>query len=345
MTKERQSNFELLRIISMLLVLLIHCDYPSLGMPDVNEIASSPNASWIKLFINVLSSDCVNLFILISGYFAIRPSIKSALNLLFTVLFYRVCLGAVAYIFGVYTLLQALDFMIPGNGDWFIASYVLLMIIAPFLNQLIDYQHENRGGYLRLFIIIFFSLEFCFGWVTRYWKDFAQGYSVISLMNLYMQNVKIKISISIFIYIICSILFASLLLFLLKISDGSLKVYSLFNSYCSPIVIFLALILFLGFKSLSFKSKIINKLAASSFAVFLIHVNPFIMPQYQKIVCYSYEYLGYKVFWCLFVFFIIPVFYVVVFGIDQIRQYLWNLIWRAHGKRIESKIKYLNTQV
>ena len=41
-TKERDSNFELLRIVAMLLVLLVHANYFSLGDVTRDEIISTP---------------------------------------------------------------------------------------------------------------------------------------------------------------------------------------------------------------------------------------------------------------------------------------------------------------
>lgn len=42
MIEERQSNIELLRIISMFLILLVHADFYSLGEPSYIDIISEP---------------------------------------------------------------------------------------------------------------------------------------------------------------------------------------------------------------------------------------------------------------------------------------------------------------
>ena len=39
---ERQSNFELLRIIAMFLVLVVHADYFSLGAPSYQDCVNCP---------------------------------------------------------------------------------------------------------------------------------------------------------------------------------------------------------------------------------------------------------------------------------------------------------------
>ena len=45
----RQSNLELLRIVSMMLVLTLHADFWSLGVPSWSEIDGSPAASLTRM--------------------------------------------------------------------------------------------------------------------------------------------------------------------------------------------------------------------------------------------------------------------------------------------------------
>lgn len=71
--KTRQSNFELLRIVLMLLVLLIH--YVPVRMRDMGGDAGYTN-DWLWDVVNLelksLSIVCVNCFVLISGYWGIK---------------------------------------------------------------------------------------------------------------------------------------------------------------------------------------------------------------------------------------------------------------------------------
>lgn len=50
MTKQRDSNFELLRIIAILLVLVLHADFLSLEGPYPSEIVESPLDSFLRIF-------------------------------------------------------------------------------------------------------------------------------------------------------------------------------------------------------------------------------------------------------------------------------------------------------
>ena len=72
----RQSNFELLRIVAMLLVLVVHVDFFSLGVPSDADIAGNPVSSAMRYIVESLALVCVNSYILISGYFGIKPNVK-----------------------------------------------------------------------------------------------------------------------------------------------------------------------------------------------------------------------------------------------------------------------------
>lgn len=71
----RESNFELLRIIAMFMVLVLHADFQALGEPTRADIISSPLTSSLKVFFEMASIVAVNVFVLISGWFGIRGSL------------------------------------------------------------------------------------------------------------------------------------------------------------------------------------------------------------------------------------------------------------------------------
>lgn len=49
--RKRQSNIELLRIVSMILVMVVHADFKALGIPSQNEIIDFPVSSFMRFFI------------------------------------------------------------------------------------------------------------------------------------------------------------------------------------------------------------------------------------------------------------------------------------------------------
>ena len=87
--QERSSNIELLRILSMFLVLMIHY-IPYRTLPTHDTLAHDTLGTLFDLELRSISFVCVNCFILISGYFGIRWKLKSFSNLLFQILFWAI---------------------------------------------------------------------------------------------------------------------------------------------------------------------------------------------------------------------------------------------------------------
>ena len=85
MKVERLSNIELLRILAMLFVVLHHivCHGMKLYEPPVTFIERTAIVFDAFLVVGV------NLFVLISGYFSIKLSWKSFLNLALICIFFR----------------------------------------------------------------------------------------------------------------------------------------------------------------------------------------------------------------------------------------------------------------
>lgn len=82
MKKERNSSFELLRLCAQFFIVLYHMLLFLNGAQFVNNTDILSNALWIPLHIGV------PVFVIISGYWGIRPSIKGLLKLLITVSIY-----------------------------------------------------------------------------------------------------------------------------------------------------------------------------------------------------------------------------------------------------------------
>ena len=99
--KERESNIEAARILAMSLVVLVHANYFSLGGIDRSDIIASPSSSFMRMFFEHLCIVGVNLFVLISGWFGIRPTVKGAISLLYQVLFYSILILAAGIIIGI----------------------------------------------------------------------------------------------------------------------------------------------------------------------------------------------------------------------------------------------------
>lgn len=79
----RQSNIELLRIVAMLFIIAYHL-LSFVVLPNYESTNVTPKA------MELIFHSGVVLFVLISGYFSIRLSVKSVLKLLLPILIYYV---------------------------------------------------------------------------------------------------------------------------------------------------------------------------------------------------------------------------------------------------------------
>lgn len=246
--KERESNIEAARILAMILVVLVHANYFSLGGIDRSDIISSPSSSFMRMFFEHLCIVGVNLFVLISGWFGIRPTVKGAISLLYQVLFYSILILAAGIIIGIpIPEGEMKEVFYFGCFYWFIPAYLCLYALSPILNSFIE--HSTRNQLLHV-LIAFFFLEFIYGWITNS-ASFDGGYSTLSFIGLYLlaryvnkysdKLKSINPMVSLGGYFIMTIIPTVIAFFGIKYIGHGLSSYK----YCSPFVISASLFLFI----------------------------------------------------------------------------------------------------
>lgn len=88
MKKERLSNIELLRILSMFMILGLHANFVALPRPDNAFIIANPIESSLRIFLEYLCIVSVDVFVLISGWFRIKATTRSITNFLYQIVFF-----------------------------------------------------------------------------------------------------------------------------------------------------------------------------------------------------------------------------------------------------------------
>ncbi|MCU7212920.1 acyltransferase family protein [Turicibacter sanguinis] len=131
-TGKRNSNFELLRIIAMVMIVSLHTLGHGGGLN--NTTVNSINFIFNHI-LESLSIVAVNIFILISGYFGIKSysSVKSKISLLYKqMIFYSIIIGFIFIVFdknlSSINIIQML-FPISTQLWWFMSLNIVLLIL------------------------------------------------------------------------------------------------------------------------------------------------------------------------------------------------------------------------
>lgn len=154
----RDSNIELLRIVSMMLIILFH--FSVHGPWPADGVLAADVAVGVLAFGGKLG---VNCFVLITGYFMTRSSVRMASVA-------RVVLETWFYSWGLLILfavaqpelvtqarLEKAVLPLVSGEYWFITNFVALMVVSPFLNLLFD--RLSRRGKSRLAAIGFVTIS------------------------------------------------------------------------------------------------------------------------------------------------------------------------------------------
>lgn len=350
----RKSNFELLRLICMFLVLILHANFLSIGAPIYCE---TPKGEFlIRNLLEVVPFIAVDVFILISGYFSIRPNVKSIVNLLFCCLFYSVGVRLVYYTVGWLSGNQLQfgfweSFLFISNSVWFVADYLMLMIFAPILNVFVE-KVSNRMLVTTVSLMLFFA--FYFGLFRGVLVEYISGFSFVTFILLYMigrtlrQNKEwIERHIGFLAiwggYIVG--LVGLLMLVIYAGIQGKASYYYLDHlgtsrifTYTNPFLILSAICFFWLFAKKEFYTPMINKVSKSVFAILLIHTNPVSITFYNKYFKYLYEHMSFAQYLGVMFVSCIAVFALSIL-IDQLRIVIYEKLILPLSVKIEEKLK------
>lgn len=271
---ERDSNFELLRIVAIFMVLILH--YFNGGMGGAfNNVKSGTLNYYFMYFIESLSIIAVNLFVLISGYFMCtkkETKISKVLNLILLTSFYSVVFYILSIFLGSsnFSLRELVYSMIPFTygSKWFISTYVVLSLISPYLNVIFERIDEVNMRKLVLILIITISITPTLLNKLSYNDN---GYGVLSFIMLYTIGAYIRLHFKkdkkLIFYLSSYILFTIFTFIYAQTSERAWDYNSIFNVMSS-------ISLFLVFAKIKLKSTIINTLATYSFAIYVVHTEP-----------------------------------------------------------------------
>ncbi len=297
-TKKRESNIELLRIIAILMIISFHFVYKSgYVLSDLNY-----NAIVVKSFY-FLGELGVNLFILITGYFMIKSKIstKKIIKLVLEVNFYYIGSLLLMYAFqhkSFETLMSVgniflMFFSVIFSRYWFATAYILLYIISPYLNILVNnLKQEDYKKMLLLFLTLWCVVPTIFGIFSDSEKILFYNrfiwlvivYLIGAYIRLYQIKIFDKMNKSLIISVVTFISMILSIFAFYKMKGIFIKLNKIEVAYFwTPNSILMALLsvaVFEIFLKIKVKySKIINVVASTTLGIYLLHdgnLQPFI---------------------------------------------------------------------
>jgi surface polysaccharide O-acyltransferase-like enzyme len=335
--KTRYMNFELLRIISMIMVVALH--YMQFG--GALEQNTFEGVNWIFTWtIEALSIVAVNCYVLLSGYFLVKSKfkLKKLMQIWLQVLFYS--LGIYIIFLGVgmvnFNIKDLIKSCLPVlfNQYWFATVYIAMYIFSPFLNTAIYALSKKQMRNLLIILFVMFSV-----WPTILpfgtSLDKTGGYSIIQFIFLYFIasyirlhwdfNIKRRYFIGLYLLITLFVVISKVILTVIGFNYLSGMLYA----YNSVTIVLSSVSLFLFFRSISIKNVIINKIISSisglTFGVYLIHINPLINSILYKNILHTELFWNTKLFIPVSIGLILEVF-IVCMLIDAIRKRIFMII-------------------
>lgn len=342
--KMRDSNIELLRMLAMFMVLLVHADFFSLGIPSVEDIQNKQLDSFWRIFFEAVNIPCVNIFVLISGYFGIKPTFKGGGNFIFQCLFFLTGLYVVTLIIGGkwMSLGGFAGCIFATRSNWFIKAYLLLYILSPVLNKFIANTTQVE---LKRVLIGFFFFVCSYGWIGA--ADFiCSGYSTLFFIGLYLlaryvrlyspnwAALSYKKDLVIYLIVTSLVIIVSFLFPLIFSRTFPLDLWA----YNSPTTIIAALSLFLAFSKIRLQNRFINWCGVSCFSVYLMHASPSTLRHFKDLFVILHNSVSVFEYWGYTFLILIMIFFVSIL-IDKIRIICWEYCWNRYLLDIDTKLK------
>ena len=304
-TQTRESQFELLRLIAIFFVIMHHLVIK--GADTVGYITpySYEEHGVSGVIINSFCICAVNLFVMITGWFGIKNIFKGVVRLIidctiFGLISYLVLCTFTEHIFAVKECLKS-SFFTP---NWFISVYMMLVLISPLIEYSIKALDSDKLKYIvvaLLIVDVFFG--FCF--------NYNNGYDLIHFVTLYYlarflklsceSRLNVKLSKYGFgFYCLLAVFLAAGFIF---VNKTGMKLPALrYFLYNNPLIILMAMALFMWFSKRKIQSNIINILATGVFGTFILHTTPYVIPvrnEYTHTIFQQYGYTGVFIVCCL----------------------------------------------
>ena len=351
--KERNLNFELLRIVAMFMVVLLHVNLMGGVLRGVNY-NENLSGFLVSRFMEYLCIIAVNLYVMISGYYlsaSARPfKMAKLLHILCMTMFWSWLIGGAACYFlgaNLNSFIMTGIFPVLGRNYWFVTDYVVMYLLSPFYNRLLAHLSQKQHGYLLCVLGFFFSLVIgafdpiqLVGGYSLYW------FTLLYILAAYIRKYPVRIKKS-----RCMMLWLAVLLFqtcssylLARFHLNFIAARFFDFNYNSIWVLINSICCFMLFKDMQIKrgAKFIKFLAPLTFGIYLIHINSGIVNWlFQELLPIKdcVDQTGWVVF--LYILF----FTVLVFTVCALLEKLRMTLYECFTRVIDIEKKILNLKI
>lgn len=270
---DRNSTFELIRIVAMFLVVSHHtiilcsdsCGYLT---PYTKEMGM------IGPFMNSLSCVGVNMFVLITGWFGVKKAWKTMKRCLSYMIFYFVLLNILSLLHST-RLLTFNEIIMVKGAWWFMLNYLILILYCPIIESSLSGRDASQ---VMRWVMLLAIANIVFGYMLRFSN--TNGYNFINFIFLYYVGRMLHLTkdtpavkktgrYGLIIWVALAIIMA----YMFPLFAGRIK-SSDFWAYNNPIVLVQSIALFLYVARIDLKSQFINRAAAGIVGVYLISTPP-----------------------------------------------------------------------
>ena len=287
----RQSNFELLRILAILFIILhhiaVHGDWGNGGMFFPEELTF--NAVMLQGMFG-LGKIGVNVFVLISGYFlfeSTKSTWPKAVRLWIEMLFYSIVITLLFAAFDDYELTPRRIFIMftpfISYTWWFASTYLLMLLLSPFVNRALASCDEKMHLKLIIGLVVIWSV------IPTITNMAVLLNNLLWFLTIYVIGAHIRrypghfggnagkyglIAAAIFVLMVVLMVIVDATGFESELWDVHNYV-DLIHWQNSIFVLLASVFLFLAFRNMrDFRSSLVNIIASSVFGIYLIHDMP-----------------------------------------------------------------------
>ena len=328
----RASNIELLRIISMILIIMHHFSVHGC-------FPFTPDLTFNKVFLQVFGlggKAGVVAFVMITGYFMVSSSFKlhKFVKLVGQIWFYSIAMFGVAMGLGLDTVTSRnmmLALLPIGAMSWFGQNFLVLYLLTPIINRVLRWLQRK---YYVMLLVVSTVIWFLIPTALNLWPNvphttfgfkhifsFVIFYSMGAYIKLYGSHITKKIG----------IIFSTIGLVGAFLGDILVDVLAMTNLvYMKQIFYFtqndygfFQLLLGIGLFIIFLKAKItyhpwINAVASTTFGIYLLHDNKLFLHYMWDNALATYQYYDSLVL-PLYAIFVVALIFVVGMTLDYVR--------------------------